>query len=60
MLKLGLLRMGLPAMKEFREPSTKLEFDEFEGVVADGGHSDGESTDNPSVEDVDKGGKEED
>jgi len=59
-LKLRSLRIGLPAVKEFGEPSTKLEFDEFEDAAAGGGHSEGKSPDRPSAEAVDKGGKEED
>jgi hypothetical protein len=36
-LKLRSLRIGLPAVKEFGEPSTKLEFDEFDDMTTDGG-----------------------
>jgi len=42
--KLRSLRTGLPAVKEFEELSTKLEFDEFDDTVVDGGQSEGKIT----------------
>jgi len=56
-LKLRSLRTGLPAVKEYWEPSTKLEFDGFDGVVADGGRPEGKGTNQPLSEEVDEGGK---
>ena len=59
-LKLRSLRAGLPAVKEFGEPSTKLEFDEFDDVAADGGHLERKDSDKPPAEGVDESGKDKD
>ena len=56
-LKLKSLRTGLPAVKEFGEPSTRLEFDEFDDMAVDGGQPEDESLDRPPVEKLDEDGK---
>ena len=43
-------------MKEFGEPSTKLEFDEFDDMATDRGQPEGKNEDQPLPE-VDEGGK---
>lgn len=57
-LKLKSLRTGLPAVKEFGEPSTGLEFDEFDDLAADGGEPGGDSPGRPSAEGPVVGGEE--
>ena len=47
--------MGLPAVKEFGEPSTQLEFDEFDNSGVDDGKLEGKVSDQPPGEDVDGG-----
>lgn len=59
-LKLRTLRAGLPAVKEFGEPSTKLEFDEFDDTVADEGQTEGKDSDQPPAEETNEDGKGED
>jgi len=59
-LKLKSLRIGLPAVKEIGEHSTKLEFDEFDDMAVDGGQAEGESPDRPLAEKLDKDGEGED
>ena len=44
-------------MKEFGEPSTKLEFDEFDDMATNGGQPEGKNKDQPLLEEVDEGGK---
>jgi len=44
-------------MKEFEELSTKLEFDEFDDTVADGGQSEGKVTNRSPPEEADAGGR---
>ena len=39
--------MGLPAVKEFGEPSTQLEFDEFDDVAVDEGKPETKGSDRP-------------
>ena len=56
-LKLKSLRTGLPAVKEFGEPSTRLEFDEFDDMEVDGGQAEDESPDRPPAEKLDEDGK---
>jgi len=56
-LQLRSLRTGLPAVKEPREPSTKLGFDGFNDIVADGGHPEGKGTNQPPPEEVGEDGK---
>ena len=46
-------------MKEFGEPSTKLEFDEFDDMATDGGQAEGKGKGQPPPEEVDEGGKDE-
>jgi len=58
-LKLRSLRTGLPAVKEFGEHSTKLEFDEFDDMAAEGGKSEDKGTDQPTGEGVYGGGEDE-
>ena len=51
--------MGLPVVKEFREPSTQLEFGEFDGSAVDDGKLEGKVFDQPPAEDGgDKGSEE--
>ena len=54
--------MGLPAVKEFGEPSTQLEFDKFDKSGVDDGKFEGKVSGQPPAEDVDGGdeGDEED
>lgn len=59
-LKLKSLRTGLPAVKEFGEPSTRLEFDEFDDMAVDGDRAEGESPDRPLAEKPDEDGECED
>ncbi|KAF9642680.1 Brix-domain-containing protein [Thelephora ganbajun] len=59
-LKLRSLRTGLPAVKEFGEPSTQLEFDEFDDVPVDEGQAEDKNSDRRCAEKVDEGGKGED
>ena len=47
--------MGLPAVKEFGEPSTQLEFDEFDNSGVNDGKLEGKVSDQPPAEDVDGG-----
>ena len=44
-------------MKESREPSTKLELDGFNGIMADGGHPERKGTNQPLSDEVDEDGK---
>ena len=59
-MKLKSLRTGLPAVKEFGEPSTRLEFDEFDDMAVDGEQAEGESPDQPPTEKLDDDGEGED
>jgi len=56
-LKLRSLRTELPAVKEFGEPSTQLEFDEFDDTAVDEGQPEGESSVQLPEEGADEGGK---
>jgi len=47
-------------VKEFGEPSTKLEFDEFDDMAVDGEQPEGESPDRQLVEKLEEDGKGED
>jgi len=50
--------MGLLAVKEFEEPSTKLGFDGFDNMATDGGPPEGpKGTNQPPPEKVDEDGK---
>jgi hypothetical protein len=44
-------------VKEFGESSTKLEFDEFDDVMTDGGQHEGENEAQSSPEEVNEGGE---
>ena len=59
-MKLRSLRAGLPAVKEFGEPSTKLEFDEFDDMAADEGQPECKDSNKPPAEEVDESGKDKD
>ena len=53
--------MGLPAVKDSWEPSSQLEFDEFDGSAVDDGKHEDKVSDQPPAEDRgDAGGGEED
>ena len=52
--------MGLPAVKEFWEPSTQLEFGEFDGSAVDDGKLEGKPSDQLPAEDGGDAGCEED
>ena len=56
-MKLRSLRIGLPAVKEFGEPSTQLEFDEFDDMTVERGGSEDKGSDQPPTEGVGGGGK---
>lgn len=58
-LKLRSLRTGLPAVKEFGEPSTRLEFDEFDDTAMEGGKSEDKGSDQPAAKGVCGGEKDE-
>ena len=49
--------MGLPAVKEFREHSTKLEFDGSDAMATDGGLPGDKDKGQPPSEEVDEDGK---
>ena len=53
-MKLKSLRTGLPAVKEFGVPSTRLEFDEFDDMAVDGDQAKGETPDRPPAEKPDE------
>ena len=53
-MKLRSLRTELLAVKEFEESSTKLEFDEWDGMVTDGGQPEGKGRGKPLPEEVDE------
>ncbi|KAF9786471.1 Brix-domain-containing protein [Thelephora terrestris] len=54
-LKLRSLRTGLPAVKSFGEPSTRLEFDEFDDSVVDTEQPGPKSPDQQRAKEVDGG-----
>ena len=56
-MKLRSLRTGLPAVKEFGEPPTELEFDRFDDITTDGGQPEGKGTGQPPAEEVNEDGK---
>ena len=51
--KLRPLRTELLVVKEFEEFSTKLEFDEWDNMAADGGQPEGKGRGQPPPEEVD-------
>jgi len=56
-LKLGSPRTGFPAVREFGEPSTKLDFGGFDDMMTDGERPEGKGTNQLPPEVVDEDGR---